>query len=297
LRPGPDRTFLWIRKANGKEDRQRRKDAAEQTLNACKFGGYILEGTEVRFKHIAELKEGSCIVRADEAERAPRGPGPTIFRHGIGKLVDVAVDLSGSGHNVAAVSAASAYHMGGSFRDGGRHALEEAMCMQTTLYQSLKEVLEQERASRVPPPAGSPPAPIIPVDGAVLSPMVEVFRGGTSDGYPFWTIPVTICAVVSVAMPNCNPNVKDAPVDAPEDRAAYDSLLSRKFIAACTAAARSGATTLVLPDVGCGVYGNLPADVGSQFGKILKDRFSTTFKELHLVGLDDFCKAAESAMA
>merc|ERR1719343_1342972 len=43
------------------------------------------------------------------------------------------------GRGVAVVSAASAYHCGGGFLTGGRHALEEAICTQTTLYQSLAD--------------------------------------------------------------------------------------------------------------------------------------------------------------
>ena len=39
---------------------------------------------------------------------------------------------------VVAVNAASAYHAGGGFSTGGRHALEEAMCVQSSLYESLE---------------------------------------------------------------------------------------------------------------------------------------------------------------
>lgn len=38
-----------------------------------------------------------------------------------------------------AVNAASAYHAGGGFLTGGRHALEEAMCVQSSLYESLEQ--------------------------------------------------------------------------------------------------------------------------------------------------------------
>ena len=38
-----------------------------------------------------------------------------------------------------AVNAASAYHAGGGFVTGGRHALEEAMCVQSSLYESLEK--------------------------------------------------------------------------------------------------------------------------------------------------------------
>merc|ERR1719183_3050422 len=44
------------------------------------------------------------------------------------------------GFRVAMVNAASAYHCGGGFLTGGRHALEEALCVQTTLYSSLEQM-------------------------------------------------------------------------------------------------------------------------------------------------------------
>jgi len=43
---------------------------------------------------------------------------------------------------VVAVSAVSAYHLGGGFFTGGRHALEESICEQSTLFASLKKASE-----------------------------------------------------------------------------------------------------------------------------------------------------------
>ena len=48
-------------------------------------------------------------------------------------VLDVGEKLARQGMKVAVVNAASAYHAGGGFSTGGRHALEEATCMQTTL--------------------------------------------------------------------------------------------------------------------------------------------------------------------
>merc|ERR1719456_162302 len=54
-------------------------------------------------------------------------------------VVDVAERLAKEGKKVALVQAASAYHAGGGFTTGGRHALEEAFCSQSTLYPSLEK--------------------------------------------------------------------------------------------------------------------------------------------------------------
>lgn len=176
--------------------------------------------------------------------------------------------------------------------------------MQSTLFQSLKVAKDQATRSGILPPASCcPPRKVdgsqwdcyIPEDGVVLSPNVEFFRGGTAEGYPFHPAAQCIAAVVSVAMPNCNQRVRDAPTDAPRTRDAYLALLSKKFTAVLAAAVQAGAQSLVIPDAGCGVYENQPRDVGRAFGEALRWRFPGAFAEIHLVGQQAFADAAEEA--
>merc|ERR1712129_416481 len=108
---------------------------------------------------------------------------------------------------------------------------------------------------------------------------------------------VALCSVVSVAMPNCNPHMRDCPVDVPEDASEYTDLLRDKCRALCTAAVKSGATVLVVPDCGCGVYGNNPGAIGSALGSILGQEFSRSFVEVHLVGTSDFTAAVQESFS
>merc|ERR1712118_617152 len=78
---------------------------------------------------------------------------------------------------LAIVSAASAYHCGGGFSTGGRHALEEALCTTSTLYNSLQAASTSEENCE----KGS----YIQENGVILTEGVEFFRGETNDGYPF----------------------------------------------------------------------------------------------------------------
>merc|ERR1719203_1480744 len=112
----------------------------------------------------------------------------------------------------------------------------------------------------------------IPEDGVVLSPHIEIFRGSTFAGYPFLSQAVTLVAVVSVAMPNCNPRMRDAPIDKPSTDQSYQETLVRKFAAIFEAAKLVGATTIIMPDAGCGVYMNSPTDVGAAMGRALRTR-------------------------
>jgi len=132
----------------------------------------------------------------------------------------------------------------------------------------------------------------IPKDGAVLSPHVELFRGDDEDGYPFLPEVLKLDAVVSIAMPNCNDQVSDAPVDKPDDPAEYMALLEAKFASMLYAAAESKALVLVVPDVGCGVYMNDPRTVGEAFGRTVINRCPRLFDEIHIVGSEEFAQSA-----
>eukprot|EP00438_Fugacium_kawagutii_P017302 Skav213699 [mRNA] locus=scaffold491:715924:719131:- [translate_table: standard] len=73
-----------------------------------------------------------------------------------GTVLDVAVGCAMKGapwaksEKVVAVNAASAYHAGGGFMTGGRHALEEAMCVQSSLYESLEKGMHLAEDAKLP---------------------------------------------------------------------------------------------------------------------------------------------------
>merc|ERR1712093_225492 len=94
-----------------------------------------------------------------------------------GVVFGEAVKAASEGKRVVAVNAASAYHLGGGFKTGGRHALEEAMCVQSTLYVSLLQAARLAEQSNVVAPEWVRPAQKvsgaswlqhIPDDGVVL---------------------------------------------------------------------------------------------------------------------------------
>merc|ERR1719362_1043675 len=155
----------------------------------------------------------------------------------------------------------------------------QAMCVQTTLALSLQRAVW---LSQRPPQPVEPPERVkqqqgtrdwfcyIPDNGVVLSPSVEVFRGSYTTGYRFLPEAVELAAVVSVAMPNCNPNVRDSPLDAPAKPEDYHALLCTKFRAALTAAAQVGASIVVTSAVGCGVFRNDSAAIGAALGKAIQ---------------------------
>jgi len=202
--------------------------------------------------------------------------------------------VGGHGDRVTVVSAASAYHCGGGFLTGGRHAFEEAICTQTTLFPSLEGAKEETDFQQ--PLVDDQPRAYIPHDGVVLSPKVHVFRHGSDAGYAFMDKPGRLAAVITVAMFNMNPNVRDAPLDAPSDPDLYDDIVRMKFRSLLSAAVVARTSALVMPDVGCGVYRNDASRVGRLFGEVVRREFWGHIKDLVVVGKRDFQDAVQRAV-
>eukprot|EP00931_Biecheleriopsis_adriatica_P031418 TRINITY_DN18430_c0_g1_i2.p1 TRINITY_DN18430_c0_g1~~TRINITY_DN18430_c0_g1_i2.p1 ORF type:complete len:775 (+),score=154.93 TRINITY_DN18430_c0_g1_i2:30-2354(+) len=304
-------SFYWVRKANTPQHRALRRAAAEQTLMAISAQGYSLLGDPVQQLSTDAMVKGTRIISADEADfrTSESACSGTKLRHMLGTVYEVAAERAREGVAVLAVNAASAYHVGGGFSSGGRHALEESMCMQSTLFASLQkaEELATARASTHPaeyqaahakPPAqhdGQPWHRHVPIGGAILSPSVELFRGGTNDGYPFWETPVKLAGVASIAMFNLNERVRDSPVDAPPDREEYMTALRKTFCSVFAAADACGAATVVLPDAGCGVFRNKPEDVGRALGEVLTVHTWPTITEVIVCSRRDFFAAVKAS--
>lgn len=316
-------SYDWIRSGNSAEERRLRIEGARATTAACKRGEYIFQHivnfpsrskeaqgqscSGVPLQRIQDMLRSTCIVRASDVMRHTGSNASLCVLHAPSDdAIAVGLACARAGQRVGIVNAASAYHVGGGFQTGGRHALEEALNMQSTIFQSLalaQQLATQQgvEAPRCANPqytrSGRPWDCHIPEDGVVLSPHVEVFRQDAHQGYPFMRIPVELAAILSVAMPNFNARVKDAPCDYPATEQEYYELIEKKFTALLGAASVAGVDVLVMPAVGCGVYQNRADLVGHIFGDVLRRGFPGVFKEIHLLGSSDFTSAAVAATA
>jgi len=129
----------------------------------------------------------------------------------------------------------------------------------------------------------------------LLSPDVEVFRGGTAEGYPFWPVPLSLAAVISVAMPNCNPDCRDSPIDRPTSDVEYEMLVRKRIVAMFKAAQSVCAEVVVLPAIGCGVFLNEPRVIGTVMGNVLRTEFKNVFKKVLALDHIDFGMAVLTA--
>jgi len=292
--------YRWIRDAAGQRERGLRMEAAAVTLAACRLGGYVLNGKRITLHGVADMVSETRIVLSEQIPHPGsinvHATATTWQKHPAGQAIRVAA-IRAMSLQICLVNDASAYQLGGGFTVGERHGPEESLCMQSTVFPSLLVAQEQaqHRVSAHGWSGEGNTERYIPQNGVILSPSVELIRGDSLDGYPFEGKPICLAAVLSIAMPNNNPQLRNAPVDRPQALEAYRNLLRQKFIALLGAAQFVGAAGVVVPEVGCGAYLNRPTEVGRALGEVVRERFPSVFKEIHLVGGTEFCQAAEAA--
>eukprot|EP00401_Gymnodinium_catenatum_P040666 CAMPEP_0117503410 /NCGR_PEP_ID=MMETSP0784-20121206/24316_1 /TAXON_ID=39447 /ORGANISM="" /LENGTH=411 /DNA_ID=CAMNT_0005298727 /DNA_START=80 /DNA_END=1312 /DNA_ORIENTATION=+ len=310
--------FKWIREDNSPQARQERRCIGRLTQLAIACDGYSIttstDARHVKLQNVNRMINGTRLISPSAGEWPVAAYGPIDACHAgrttaliwvKGTVLDVAVEKCRSDLRTIAVNAASAYQIGGGFAVGGRHALEESMCVQSTLFRSLERVAEQASQLNVTVPEWAVPQQRdsgdrwhmhVPDDGVAISPFVEIFRQNTYEGYKFEDTVIDLEAVVSVAMPNCNSRMSDSPVDArwgashdawgdscidPQQDAFYIEQLEQKWRAVFVAAAfYSYADTVVVPDAGCGVFKNGPQVVGAALGRVLRNEFQGRFSEV-----------------
>uniref|UniRef100_A0A7S1AG90 Microbial-type PARG catalytic domain-containing protein n=1 Tax=Noctiluca scintillans TaxID=2966 RepID=A0A7S1AG90_NOCSC len=292
--------FEWVRTQNGVMDRFERLAITSTSMRAIFSRSYSLTGGQmVQLNHIGDMIDGT-LIRTDGRPISSSGARfETKVTFSNSTAMDLAVKFATEGTATVAVNAASAYQGGGGVLTGGRHALEEAWCVTSTVLKSLQEIIFQQLGT-----GGGIGAEVpgerrryLPENGVVVSPMVEVFREGYMQGYAFLPKAVLLKGVVSLAMYNRNPRMKDSPVDAPRDPEEYRVGVRRKFRAMVAGAIELGAEVLVCPPIGCGVFDNNPTLVGSIFGEVLRDPdVDGRIREVVISGNTTFCEAAQKAM-
>mmetsp|Transcript_96785 Transcript_96785/g.273231 ORF Transcript_96785/g.273231 Transcript_96785/m.273231 type:complete len:652 (-) Transcript_96785:58-2013(-) len=290
-----DGSLDWLRHANDPLSRRLRHAAARETQEAVARGWYLGAAKgRVALQEVQTAEAGTRVISPSASwpslppkpKRAAAATASIERADMPASVLSVAAALSQKGRKTAAISAASAYHAGGGFSTGGRHALEEAFCMQSTLYPCLQNVWRNAGAAKG--------TRYIPQDGAIFSPNVEIWRDSTSAGYAPLDAPVLLACVVSIAMPNLNPRVRDAPTETFSEPRAYNSALCERWRAALHAACLCGVTDVVCPDAGCGVYQNQPAAVGAALSQVLRAEFADRFESVWVVGSAAFFAAVNA---
>jgi uncharacterized protein (TIGR02452 family) len=158
-------------------------------------------------------------------------------------------DLKPSKTRLAALNMCSVFRPGGGVLNGAR-AQEESLCTRSTLYPSLRE--ENYR---------------LPEDAAIYTPDVLVFRASDLSDLPkqdWFFVDVISCPALK------GPDV----VESDDGSKVYEEERSREVMTMkvrliLQVAAQKGVTHLVLGALGCGAYGNPPAEVARIFKRVI----------------------------
>eukprot|EP00451_Oxyrrhis_marina_P000070 CAMPEP_0204269964 /NCGR_PEP_ID=MMETSP0468-20130131/17765_1 /ASSEMBLY_ACC=CAM_ASM_000383 /TAXON_ID=2969 /ORGANISM="Oxyrrhis marina" /LENGTH=377 /DNA_ID=CAMNT_0051245437 /DNA_START=42 /DNA_END=1175 /DNA_ORIENTATION=+ len=250
-------SYDWIRFDNSERARERRREIGGMTWEVVEAGGYILNGTdvEVQYPTAARYYGVGELLAADELRRFESTAWFVCDTTVPGTALQHPSVNHDSENPVALLCAGSAYDPGGGFLTGGRHALEEALMVQTTAWNAVDYIKE---------------SPWISDGSCVIVKDVVLFRHGSDKGYKFVEKPVPIILAISAAY-NRNPNVNKTPIDAPEDDDEYRDGMVQRLRLAFHAAAAEGAKQLVVTDIGCGVFKNDPQVVGDLMGELLQE--------------------------
>jgi len=292
------------------EEREVRRGIAEVTISVVESGGYRFAGgsgsgmpVDKWSKMVRATQFVSCPAEVVTARATnPGRGGPVLTRGTCNNPMEEAAQWKRSAprSHIACINPASAYHCGGAFLTGGLHAKEEQMCVMSTLFKGMQQAEALAVQSKPVPQAGlrrpSKNAMHIPETEAVLCPGVEVFRQGPSAGYAFLD-EVVILDVVSIAMPNCNPDLRDSALYDPEADY-YEDLVRWKWASALEAARVAGADILVLPAAGCGVFRNPSHKVARLLAEVLcRPRFWKHFSKIVVVAPTSFYTELEGFLA
>ncbi|CAD7930662.1 unnamed protein product, partial [Amoebophrya sp. A25] len=180
--------FQWLRQSNDSDHRKKRIDLAVATAAAVRLNGYA-------FYNYQRQQEGSRIdLDAERSVQATQLWNPqTVPRIDGGRSRSQPLRVTYAGEDVTdliqRLDATEQYHTGvvnpgnrfqpgGGFTTGGRHALEEALCVQSTLYQSLAH-------------ATGHASPLGHFD-VIVSPFVEFFRAAQDYSFLRETRTVTV---------------------------------------------------------------------------------------------------------
>lgn len=212
-----------LRFANDADSRQRRSQISAATHAATSMGGYSYfcsrwqRYRDIRLTAVKFMRENVEIITGSGSRFSAQHQSSTTAADGVTadrnigikvevsdkSVSDLAIALGqfGEGHQhrpnnlptVGLVNAANAWIPGGGFVTGGRHALEEALCCQSTLYAALMEGQNKNFSS-------SRTRRYLGEFDVLVAPSVEFFRQGTMSGYSFLEDAPRLLTVLSMAM-------------------------------------------------------------------------------------------------
>ncbi len=235
-------------------------EIARQTMHAAKHG-YAVNGRAITLDPDVTLrmqKRTRVYHTTEELPLASKVSAPIKIRIFQQDALDHALSLKAQGLNPAVINMANKDKAGGAFETGAS-TQEEDYFRRSNLFLSLyiteNHSLNGYLGNRYQ----------IPLNGAIYTPYVQVFRGNRDSGYAFMEKPVTVAAI-SVAAPDLNPNhFPDRQPEINPRSPEYDTVMLNKICATLRIAVIKGHDSIVLSALGCGAFKNNPNRVAHLF--------------------------------
>ena len=271
---------LWLgsmQEAGGwKKKKQLRAEIFAGTQKACKNGFIVGDQYTVLDSVTKDDMQKRTKLYASTTMLSPIVPCVSTTIEVVNKdTIDLAIALKNSGYNPVAINMANENHPGGGAKTGAA-AQEESLFRRSNYHQSL--YLEENFHLRR---QMSNNTYRIPENGVIYSPNVQVFRAGEEKGFAF-TDPEQMSFIAIAAY-----NLKDFDLGfSSTDH--YKEGMRAKIRSYLRVAYLENHDAVVLGALGCGAFGNKPADVAEFFKQVLQEsEFTGRFKKIAFAVIDD----------
>lgn len=261
-------------------DRNGRKRVFEENLEILANEKYTTpNGREIELK----CEAPDFYDEPFELEEEPPVENGTLFTVANEDCVESFKALLRSGYHPALLNMASASHPGGGVENGSG-AQEEQLCRRSTLLLSLYQ-FKRDKARAYPQlhiPNQRKQYPLHPHFGGIYSPDVIFFREAEGRNYRLSDNPfrASVISVAGVAHPPLDKNGLMFPREQEQTKDKIRTIL-RIAMEHCHDA-------LVLGALGCGAFGNPPAQVAKLFHEVFEEaEFKNQFKKVVFAILED----------
>lgn len=238
-----------------------------ETLHIMRKGHYKLEEERVQLKLSANRRRWAKVYTAREVaamREHPKGGGSVVLGRCRYSVVnqgsyELARDLTrlqiNSKKPVLVLNFANPVSPGGGVRRGA-NAQEEDLCRKSSLLLSL-----ESKAAALYYEAHKKLGSWLASDAMILTPEVEIIRGGDNELLPETTVvAVLTCAAPAISM-----------LRQPVEKSGLERLLYDRIMGMLQVAAHEAYDYIVLGAWGCGAFGNDPELMSDLFYKALKD--------------------------
>lgn len=261
-------------------DREGRKRIFEENLEILAERRYTTpDGYEIELK----CEEPDYYDEPFQLEEEPPVEHGTLFRVANEDCIESYKTLLRDGYHPALLNMASAIHPGGGVENGSG-AQEEQLCRRSTLLLSLYQ-FKRDKVRAYPQlniPNQKKQYPLHPRFGGIYSPNVIFFREAEGRNYRLSDKPfrASVISVAGVAHPPLDKNGLMFPEEQEQTKDKIRTILR--------IAMEHYHDALVLGALGCGAFGNPPAQVAKLFHEVFDEpEFKNQFKEVVFAILED----------